>query len=177
MSAVNWHQSTNVRYSLDGLNDLLSKAIRESFCLIAQDKQLHKERAAIRNEIISTRDLITSHPAWQELEAAIRHWIDQRCEVERRRWKLQILNAKADLELQKSDFEAERRQFTSADLVTKRMLVLKDSIAEMLPMPHKEFERKQVIRSRGLVMSALAGMTSVGGSSDSKDESKKQVAA
>jgi len=170
--------------SIYELESLLMQAITESFGSIAESKHLQKERAAIRSEIISTRYAIVKHPAWKQLQDAVSRWVDARCDSvrqnlhsERVRYEELCDAAALDAQNRRSDFEAERGAFASADLVTKRMLVLKASIDEMLPMPHKDYGREQVIRSRGLVMAALAGMTNVGGSSATQDNAERQVAA
>ena len=170
--------------SIDELESLLMQAIAESFASIAESKCLQKERAAIRNEIISTRELIVKHPAYKQLQDAVSGLVNARCDrvqqnLESERVRYQKLCDEVELDAQKrwSDFEAEQNAFASADLVTKRMLVLKASIDEMLPMPRKDWGREQVIRSRGLVMAALAGMTNVGGSSATHDNTEVQVTA
>lgn len=170
--------------STSELSSLLMQAITESFASISQSRFLRAERSAIRSEIISTHEVIVQHPVWGQLQDAFTRWANERCDLVRRnleseRERYEALSAQLELEAQKrrSDFDAEVSSFASADLVTKRMLVLKASIDEMLPLPRKDWGRDQVIRSRGLVMAALAGMTNVGGSSATQDNAEGQVAA
>lgn len=153
---------------------LLDEAIANSFESIKVARETGPARAALRAEIVRTRDKITKHPAYGELARKLAAWVDGMVEVERMRldWERQQL-VKQGIE-QRECAERLRRQvdemkaeFAESDPATKRMQVWAATIDKVLPFKVEDgrltvYGTDQVIRSRGLVMAALAGMTSVG---------------
>jgi hypothetical protein len=154
------------------MNRLLDNAITESLAGIKVKPETGEVRAKLRSEIISTREAIARHPAFKQMVDIAIEWFVAQVQPERER--LQIAEQKHKAEIAKAlkhvdgfeaDYELKKAEFAAADPATRRMQVWADAIDRVLPLPegHKNgYTFDQAIRSRGLVMAALAGMTSVG---------------
>lgn len=53
--------------------------------------------------------------------------------------------------------------FKEQDVICKRLFVMKDYIQDMFPLYGNNDIKDQIVRSRGLVLSAIAGLQNVGG--------------
>ena len=151
---------------------LLDNAITESLAGIKVKPETPELRAKLRSEIISTREAIARHPAFKQMVDIALEWLVARVQPERERLQLaeqEHKDGKAKALMHMDRFEAtyelKKAEFAAADPSTRRMQVWADAVDRVLPLPegHKNgYTFDQVIRSRGLVMAALAGMTSVG---------------
>ena len=151
---------------------LLDNAITESLAGIKVKPETGEVRAKLRSEIISTREAIARHPAFKQMVDIALEWLVARVQPERERLQIaeqrnkdNIAHALKQLDEFKADYELKKAEFAAADPATRRMQVWADAIDRVLPLPegHKNgYTFDQAIRSRGLVMAALAGMTSVG---------------
>ena len=151
---------------------LLHSAITESLAGIQVKPETPELRARLRSEIINTRDAIAKHSAFEQMVDVAIESLDAQVQSERKNLQIseqrnrdEIAFAYNRLGEFKADYELKKAEFAAADPVTKRMQVWADAIDRVLPMPegHKNgYTFDQAIRSRGLVMAALAGMTSVG---------------
>jgi len=151
---------------------LLDSALTESLANIKIHPETPELRAKLRSEIVNTRDAIAKHPAFKQMVDIAIEWFVARVQPERER--LQIAEqehkdgkAKALMHMDRFEatYELKKAEFAAADPSTRRMQVWADAVDRVLPLPegHKNgYTFDQVIRSRGLVMAALAGMTSVG---------------
>jgi hypothetical protein len=151
---------------------LLDNAITESLAGIQVKAETGEVRAKLRSEIISTREAIARHPAFKQMVDIALEWLVARVQPERERLQLAEQEHKAEIAKAlkhvdgfEADYELKKAEFAAADPSTRRMQVWADAVDRVLPLPegHKNgYTFDQVIRSRGLVMAALAGMTSVG---------------
>jgi hypothetical protein len=164
----------------DGMKDciniemikLLDSALTESLANIKIHPETPELRAKLRSEIVNTRDAIAKHPAFKQLVDIALEWLVAQVEPERTRLQLaeqkhknEIAIALKHVDSFEADYELKKAEFAAADPATRRMRVWADAIDRVLPLPegHKNgYTFDQAIRSRGLVMAALAGMTSVG---------------
>ena len=154
------------------MNRLLDNAITESLAGIQVKAETGEVRAKLRSEIISTREAIARHPAYKQMVEIALEWLVARVQPERERLQIaeqrnkdNIADALKQFDEFKADYELKKAKFAAADPATRRMQVWADAIDRVLPLPegHKNgYTFDQAIRSRGLVMAALAGMTSVG---------------
>jgi hypothetical protein len=154
------------------MNKLLDNAITESLAGIQVKAETGEVRAKLRSEIISTREAIARHPAFKQMVDIAIEWFVAQVQPERERLQIaeqrnkdEIAIALKHVDSFEADYELKKAEFAAADLATKRMQVWADAIDRVLPLPegHKNgYTFDQAIRSRGLVMAALAGMTSVG---------------
>ena len=153
---------------------LLDNAITESLAGIKVKPETPELRAKLRSEIISTREAIARHPAFKQMVDIALEWLVARVQPERERLQLaeqehreHVAKAFEKLDNSEAKYQKLITEFADADPVTKRMQAWADTIDEVLPLiegqQHKNgYTFDQAIRSRGLVMAALAGMTSVG---------------
>jgi len=171
-------------------HELLDNAVTESFANIKIPEkpsrlgasEIKQGRLELRREVISTRDAIAKHPAFKQMVAIAHEWLAAQVEPERERLRIaqeehreHVAKAFEKLDNSEAKYQKLMAEFADADPVTKRMQAWADTIDEVLPLiegqQHKNgYTFDQAIRSRGLVMAALAGMTSVGAPSTKEEK-------
>jgi hypothetical protein len=156
------------------MNSLLSKALAHVFSKVEIKQGTGPAKAAFREEIHRTRDEIMKQIECQQIIRTMAEWLESQVKpATEEMWKakreaVQARQGYEDAtEKLRTELERAKAEFAALDPMTKRMRVWADSIDKVLPFKVEDERRTvyatdQVIRSRGLVMAALAGMTSVG---------------
>jgi hypothetical protein len=160
-------------------SDLLAKidrvirtAVADALESVVNKPTANEERRVLRHEISQVTQAIQKHDAFRNLTDQLLAWLSEQAQVERARYLEEVSTCRhrwdrseANLNESAGLYEKAIEEWMALDEMTKRMRSWASDIERILPMPEgrrSEFTFDQVVRSRGLVMAALAGMTSVG---------------
>jgi hypothetical protein len=163
------------------IDRVIRTAVADALEEVVNKPTQNEARRFLRHEIRNFTEAIRDHHAFRNLTDQLLAWLSEQVQVERARYREEVSTCrqrwdKSEANLKESAglYEKAIAEWVALDEMTKRMRSWASDIERILPMPEgrrSEFTFDQVVRSRGLVMAALAGMTSVG-SPPPKEDSK-----
>ena len=143
--------------------ELVDQAVIDAFGSLDKTSwSLGLERLSVRKEMSALADAVVKQEAWSELIGRLE-----------KEFSKEIADANERLEKARQDLERAKIEFLQSDVRSKRMLTWARYVDDILPTDRYNGCTDQTVRSRGLVMAALAGMTSVGGAGETKNETSQ----
>jgi hypothetical protein len=159
-----------MRYTFRESLNLVKKILEKSITTFATEKKITLSRLQIQNEMRDRVEDILEYHDWNELEKLNDQIIEQALNIALLEERKRLADKEFELNQLIEQYKKNIALFSEQDIISQRLLLMKDYINEMLPLnKYDKTNENQTIRSRGLAIAALAGLQHVGNAKQEGD--------